>query len=344
MWALLFLVVIILIWISSSLTLRYSTTTFSIQPLWSHEFLPVHVIYSKFIYSDKLLTAVLRGLLPWRDVSTSNCKLLPLKTGPDENHLRWPAFNQSDLTKTKETLPSLLEFRAEKHPKEFATSDHFPHNKKLAGGKGLFRHGFEFKPGDIMVTMTTADKERGHYGIIHTPSDEREARMLYEAMVWPGFASAQTLMNQRRIYRFLEEVVTRIVSLPTVPGEDSEMTWEFNWDDWEISEARQEALVNLHRHTMHYSQSTQALLQGILIISFRQLHIYANQLQDLKSDPRLFYEYICDMREHSHHQTLYSSTKQAHAWVSHVSLRNLICATPERGYWGRALANRCLTG
>lgn len=340
----LFLVVIILIWISSSLTLRYLTTTFSIQPLWSYEFLPVHVIYSKFISSDKLLTAVLRGLVSWRDASTSNCSILPLRTGLDENHLRWPAFNQNDLTKTKETLLVLLMSRAGKHPKEFAFSDNFPHNEEIAGRQGLVRQGFEFKPGDMLVTMTTADNERGDYGTIHTPGTEKEARELYDAMVWTEFASAQTIMNQGRIYRFLEEVVTRIMSLPTVPDEDSEIPWELNRNSWSMSEPQQEALVNLHRDTMHYSQSTEFLLQAITVISYRQFNIYRKQLRDLKSDPRLFYEYICDIREHSHHQTLYSSTKQAHAWVSHVSLRNLICATPERGYCERALANGCLTG
>lgn len=311
-------------------------------------------MYSKFISSRKLLTPALRGLVPWRDLDTAPNKLLPLKKGLDENHLRWPDFNQRDLTYRQETFLVLLESRAIQHPKDFAFQDHFRENRTVAQNEGLVDRDdeYNFKPGLVLVSMTGADPDGDEYGAIYNPANEEEAKALLDACVWPERASAQTMVNQRRIYRFLEGVVTHIVSSPSlykVAGEERESRWRpaaptGEDKDPEVNEAELDAWVDFYRDTTNYTQDTEDMVELVLGICRRQQYSYGVMLQGLKTNPSWFYEYFMDMREHSHHEIMYRPTEEKHAWVSHVSLQSLFSATPERECWERALANRRLTG
>lgn len=327
-----------------------STTNFGTQPLGPHAFLPAHFLFLQFVSSRKLLTAELRGLAPWREAIGSHNKLLPLKKGLDENHLRWPTFNQNDLTEYQETFLVLLESRAKEHPKEFAILDHFRDNRGIAINEGLEikNRDFNYTPNFAVVAMSNIDPGGDEYGILHYTEDQEEARSLLEhSQMWSELSATQLMKTQRRIYRFLERVIVQIMTRPGLKAvrEDQERkrrprpptAEEEESDDYDRFLAPYAWFL---RNTMNYTSINKDLKPLALFICRQQCAFYLAQLEGLKSDPGLFYEYICDMREHSHHEILYWPSKEAHAWVSHISLHHLFCSTLERDH-GSELSLTC---
>lgn len=295
---------------------------------------------------------MLRGLAPWREAIGCHNKLLPLKKGLDENHLRWPTFNQNDLTERQETFLVLLESRAGEHPKEFALLDHFRDNRGIAINEGLEikNADFHYTPNFAVVAMSNIDPDGDEYGILHPAQDEEEARSLLEhSQMWSELSATQLMKTQRRIYRFLEQVIVQIMTRPAYKAvrEDQEQKWRPLPPTAACEEEESgnyDAVLGKYalflRNTMNYTSINEDLKPLALYICRRQCAAYLMRLEGLKADPGFFYKYICDMQEHSHHQILYWPSKEAHAWVSHISLHHLFCSTPERDH-GSELSLTC---
>lgn len=291
------------------------------------------------VASQKLLTVFLSGVAPWRDSDNMGRHMHPLKQGQDRDNLRWPLFNQRSLTEPSGTFLLLLEKRANDHPREFARLDDFWDNRMLAVEEGFSIGEEPWASGSNLVVMETAT-DRGDYGAMQTPVDKDNFDELRVMGLWFERRSIQVMFIQRRIYRFLAEMVSRIVKLPlgyTVPGEEQEPAWKpqrpEDQPDSEEYEANLDRYVGFYRDAMHYTPLSEDLVGVAVAICNSRVNFYEGQLQALKTSPGFFYHYLFDVREHSHHQfDLVSGGK--HAWVSHFRLQNLFCATPERGIGG----------
>lgn len=286
----------------------------------------------------KLLTVFLSGVAPWRGSNSMGRFMHPLTQGQDKNNLRWPLFNQRSLTEPSGIFLLLLESRATVHPREFARLDDFRDNRMLAVQEGFSIGKQSWVSGANLVVMETATNDRGDYGTLQTPVDEGNFNELLDMGLWYERRSIQVVFIQRRIYRFLAEMVSRIVNLPlgsTVPGEERELAWKpqrpEDQPESEEYEANLDRYVSFYRDAMHYTPVSEDLVGVAVAICNRQVDFYEGQLRALKTSPGFFYQKLVDVREHSHHQFDFASGNIKHAWVSHFRLQNLLCATPERG-------------
>ncbi|KAG6361838.1 hypothetical protein INS49_010067 [Diaporthe citri] len=275
----------------------------------------------------------LMEVAPWRDNSNKYRKLLPLKTGLDENHQRWPDFNQEDLTKRDESFLTMLSYRAQEHPGQFATLDCYRDNKFIAANEGLvdLERSYFYQRGMAVVTMTGESDEGDEYGTRYFPDDEEEVIALQEAGgVWAEVPAIQAMVNQRRIYHFLQSMVLRIGFGQSykVANETTEEKWlPESPDPQDVGTPKYETelgtYVGFLRETMHYTAMNTNLTLMVLGICYRQSNSYAARLRGLKSSPQLLYNHISDIREHSHHEIAYSLNNEKHRWAAYNNnLRN----------------------
>lgn len=268
-------------------------------------------------------------MVPWRDSKNKYRKILPLKQGLNENHLRWADFNQEDLTKRDDSFLTMLHYRAKDHPCQFGILDTFRENKFIANNEKLIALGesYIYRPGSVLVTVSSNEDEGDDYGTRYFPADYEEARAVLAAGTWLEEPAAQLMINQRRIYHFLQSAVLRILQLDPVADEETERDWLPDCpdpDDVRTAQypAQLSTYVDFLRETMHYTSINNNLVLLAFGICFRQTNSYAARLKGIKSSPRLFYNHISDIREHSHHEVVYSLNGEKHRWVSHV---NLLC-------------------
>lgn len=261
---------------------------------------------------------------------------MPLKQGLDENHQRWPDFNQQDLAERKEAFLVMLVNRADEHPCEFAHVDTYRDNKFIAANEGLLDMAKSYisEPELVVVRMTSVEGEGDDYGTRYFAPDEEEAEVLENTLgtgMWFEVPAVQAMVIQRRIYQFLQLVVLRIMTDQSyaVANENNEKNWRPNEPDPNNVQSPQfntdlSVYVDYLRNTMHYVAMNNTMELLTYGICYRQWTHYADQLKGLKSSPRLFYNYISDIREHSHHEVLHSinGRDERHRWVSHV---NLLC-------------------
>lgn len=270
-------------------------------------------------------------MVPWRDDSNKYKRLLPLNKNLDENHQRWPDFNQEDLTKRKESFLTMLSYRAQEHPCEFAQIDCYRENKMIAANEGLttLEDSDFYAPGMVLVTMASGLDEGDPYGTRYFPSDRERFKGLQEAGVWAEVPAISVMVNQRRIYQFLQSMVLRIGLEQSykVANETIEPEWvplDPDLDDSRLSDPGYQAQLNTYvdffRDTMHFTAINHKLIPLAFGICLRHFNSYSARLKALKSSPRFFYSHISDIREHSHHEITYASNNQNHRWVSHVNL------------------------
>lgn len=260
---------------------------------------------------------------------------MPLKHGLNENHIRWPDFNQEDLTKHKESFLAVLSYRVREHPCQFALLDCFPENKYIAAKEELIplEDNNVFETGMALVTMTSVLEEGDQYGTKYFPADLREAAALSQGGVWPEVPAAQVMLNQRRIYHFLKIMAYQITETQTYKVADETVKQEWKLSPPDPANLKEpgyqtelQEFVDFHRDTMHYAPTNNETVNLAFGICFRQVSLYITRLQGLKASPELFYTHISDIREHSHHEVAYKENHQ-HKWVSHD---NLLCnAKPE---------------
>lgn len=277
-------------------------------------------------------------MAPWRNPTEKYRKLLPLKTGLDKNPIRWPIFNRDDLTKRYETFLTLLASRAKEHPREFALLDCFTGNLGIAINEGLVQRfkTYVWKPGMALVTIRGASESGGDYGTKFFPDSECDAYWsLSMTEIWPEMSAISVMENQRRIYNFLSKMVIAITTFDVaalnksynVAGEGNDPEWSPQVPDradlgTPQYEADLENYVECLRDIMPYTSITEDLLQFTFGICYQHMTFYANQIQGIKSSPHVFYKYISDIREHSHHEVVYARG-ESHAWVSHINLQDL---------------------
>lgn len=277
-------------------------------------------------------------MAPWRDPTDKYRKFLPLKTPLDKNPIRWPSFNQDDLTKRFETFLTMLASRAEDHPQEFALLDCFAGNQGIAINEGLIPRftNYKWKAGMALVTIQGASESGGEYGTKYCPIAEWEAfGLLATTQIWPELSAISVMENQRRIYNFLSRMVIAITTFDVaalkkpynVAGEGNDPEWSPQVPDradlgTSEYEADLENYVDCIRDIMPYTSITEDLLQFAFGICYQRMTFYANQIQGIKSSPHVFYKYISDIREHSHHEVQYTRG-ESHAWVSHINLQDL---------------------
>lgn len=233
----------------------------------------------------------------------------------------------------------MLTSRALAHPKHFAHLDHFRENRAIAINEGLVESedSYIYKPGMILVAMTSADENEGAYGSMFYPEDRDEAIQLLATGVWHHMPSIQVMKNQRRIYKFLVSVVYHITEYDghRVPGEEAEFNWIPPRPDPDVLGTpdyieQERNFMEYQKSKIRYRSMDEDLLDPVMAICQRQVEKFDAQLASLKENPASFYNYICDIREHSHHQTSYFPSRDQHSWVSHLRHRDPSCATPNR--------------
>lgn len=248
----------------------------------------------------------------------------------------------------------MLKKRASEHPREFAPLDHFRENFGPAKGLKLVEISAEFKPGVALVKVASASMDGDEYGMICYPEDDEEFRELVTVGLRFESTAIATMVNQRRIYHFLEEIITDIMA----EGNESFYKCEdehvpARWEPEPPSPAdatepqfglRLQEFTNSYSRLVPYRVTNETVWDDIYCIAVWQAHNYAKQLQSLKTDPGVFHECIRDMREISHHDVRSWPKNESHPWVSYVSLQDLSWSTPESVNSERSLADRSSAG
>jgi hypothetical protein len=254
----------------------------------------------------------------------------------NENYLRWPIFNQDDLSNADQSFLQLLFSRSNGHPKEFAILNNFWENQRAAMGSMSLSNSAG--PGDVqpLVKILSAGTDGDIYGAIDYPEDENEYRMAVELGLWTEEFAKQLMVNQQRIYHFLEDVVTDIMAEKNeakykVDEEHVETQWkprlpEADPDNDDEFRERRDAYPNLCRAVFPYTATLPDMTDYAKQIVLRRINIYEDHLRGLKSHPRCFMLYLLDIREHSHH-VVSSSDNKIHPYISHPDLQNLSYAT-----------------
>lgn len=260
--------------------------------------------------------------------------MIPLKQGQDRNNIRWPLFNQRGLTEPSGTFLMLLESRAKVHPSEFAGLDNFWDNSALAISEGLVANETS-----SLAAIDTITSNEGEYGVIISPASEEAETLGVDTGLWPEPHATQLMVNQHRIYRFLEGMVSEIVdSSSKVPGEEQDIAWKLQppagEPDSEEYEADLDRWIDFNRATIPYTPLNEPLLSVAIAICDRQVNVYERQLRGLKANPGLLFQSMFDVREHSDHLVGYFNGNMRHTWVCYARLQNLFYATRERGIGG----------
>ncbi|KAK7705590.1 hypothetical protein SLS64_007957 [Diaporthe eres] len=182
------------------------------------------------------------------------------------------------------------------------------------------------EPELVVVRMTSVEGEGDDYGTRYFAPDEEEAEVLENTLgtgMWFEVPAVQAMVIQRRIYQFLQLVVLRIMTDQSyaVANENNEKNWRPSEPDPNNVQSPQfntdlSVYVDYLRNTMHYVAMNNTMELLTYGICYRQWTHYADQLKGLKSSPRLFYNYISDIREHSHHEVLHSinGRDERHRW------------------------------
>lgn len=254
----------------------------------------------------------------------------------NENYLRWPGFNQDDLSNLDEPFLQLLISRANNHPKEFAILDTFWDNRQAAIesiGLSNYDGPREFPP---LVRIMNAGEDGDIYGALEQPEDQYEFKGMVESGLWAQTFADQLMVNQRRIYNFLEDIVTDIMDKKNeakykVDEEHIEKSWQIQVpepdpDNEDEFREKREDYLTFSRAVLPYTATVNDGGQYAMAIVQRRIDSYEDHLRGLKAHPKIFMQYLLDIREHSHHQVLYSDNR-LHPYVSHADLQNLSCTT-----------------
>jgi hypothetical protein len=246
------------------------------------------------------------------------------------------------------TLYATVLSRWQAHPKDFAHVDYFGENPGIALAQGLYVQGptkilkdhrprvgdafvfdNEYQPQPLaMIHEIRLEKSEDCefedlYGRIYEPGDQDEYDLLLKSGMWLASQAKQLMVNQRRIYRFLEGIVDYILGDNNKYAEEN--TTHEQWIVSGPSQADREAgmgedvslgYVAFHQRILPYTYTTYPMIRGLGIITtqLRQCD-YAVLLHILKADPEEFFACLCDVHEHSHY-VLKNVDDSTHPWVS----------------------------
>lgn len=196
------------------------------------------------------------------------------------------------------------------------------------------------RSGGLKITSSGVNSDQGDsiYGAIEITDNAEDYGQLKEAGLWTELVSTQLMINQRRIYHFLEDVVNDIMAEQNearfkVDQEHVETHWQpqvpdaDSMDDEEFRERRDE-YIGVYRSIMPYKAMVAPMWDYATQIISRRIEIYEDRLRNLKAHPGPFMRYIDDIRQHSHHEVSYSGDR-IHPFVSYANLQNLSYARLE---------------
>lgn len=229
--------------------------------------------------------------------------------------------------------------RAGEHPNEFAHLDHFRENAEIASAERLFvkRRDDELTPHMAIIHTINSEEHGELYGSVYDPSDQENFKMMLNSGLWLARHAKELMVNQLRIYRFLEGALTDIMSVNNearfkVAHENKDPAWMLQTprmpdpkeakDDEEYERQTEDyrkerdSYLDVSVKIMPYTSMLHPMGGVVKAICSMRRDDYAYRLQVLKRRPDKFFECLFDIHEHSHYM-LKDVNDKTNSWVSH---------------------------